>query len=371
MTSHDIKELQKISGYPCVSIFIPTHRTMPERLKDPVKIKDLVGQAVDRLLKEFPKKDVESFAENLDKIIENIDYTKLLDGLAIFINKDIAQIYTLPFPIKEKVVIDDSFSLRDIIYVFNRSPHYWALILHAKQARLFEGARNSLIEVKDPAELREKQEGFPFDWPWEVTNDKKYEAFIMGEIGDRYLLDQQVHMFKKIDNLLEKHIGKTDWPCVLLTTHDNFSNFMDDTKQADRIVAQGKVNPHAENGDLAKTAWKLMEEYIKEERQDSLKLLEDAISRSHYAFGLNQVWRMAYEGRIHTLLVEENYNVPGKIITEDPSKIVIYEKTEIPKVHDDLIDQLIESVLSKKGRVIFVEPGTLKEYEKIAAILRY
>jgi hypothetical protein len=371
MTSHDIKELQKISGYPCVSIFIPTHRTMPDRLKDPVKIKDLVGQAVDRLLKEFPKKDVESFAETLDKIIEKIDYTKLLDGLAIFINKDFAQIYTLPFPIREKVVIDDSFSLRDIIYVFNRSPHYWALILHAKQARLFEGARNSLIEVTDPAALREKQEGFPFDWPWEVTNDKKYEAFIMGEIGDRYLLDQQIHMFKKIDNLLDKHIGKTDWPCVLLTTHDNFANFMKDTKHAERIVAQGKINPHAANGEIAKTAWKLMEEYIKQERKNSLKLFEEAVSRGHHAFDLTQVWRMAYEGRIHTLLVEENYSVPGKINPVDSSKITVYEKADTPKISDDLIDHLVESVLSKRGRVIFVDPGALKEYQKIAAILRY
>jgi len=38
---------------------------------------------------------------------------------------------------------------------------------------------------------------------------------------------------------------------------------------------------------------------------------------------------------------------------------------------DDAVDELLETVLQKGGRVVFVDDGTLNQHGRIAAILRY
>jgi predicted transcriptional regulator len=38
---------------------------------------------------------------------------------------------------------------------------------------------------------------------------------------------------------------------------------------------------------------------------------------------------------------------------------------------DDAVDEIIETVLNKQGRVVFVENGKLEEHRRIAMVLRF
>ena len=42
-----------------------------------------------------------------------------------------------------------------------------------------------------------------------------------------------------------------------------------------------------------------------------------------------------------------------------------------PRVTDDLVDELIETVLAKGGDVVVVDDGTLEGHSGVAAVLRY
>ncbi len=81
--------------------------------------------------------------------MRDIDYRYALDGLAIFVNHDFARKFYLPFPVKERVIIDESFATRDLVLTMNRSSRYWVLALSEKPTRLFEGARDTLAEITD------------------------------------------------------------------------------------------------------------------------------------------------------------------------------------------------------------------------------
>jgi hypothetical protein len=61
MNKTDLQLLQAISGYPAVSILLPTHRTSPANKQDPIRVSNLVRQAADRLLQEFSKREVSQF----------------------------------------------------------------------------------------------------------------------------------------------------------------------------------------------------------------------------------------------------------------------------------------------------------------------
>ncbi|MFN3332806.1 MAG: hypothetical protein ACK47M_09880 [Caldilinea sp.] len=79
---------------------------------------------------------------------------------------------------------------------------------------------------------------------------------------------------------------------------------------------------------------------------------------------------MAHEGRGRLLLVEEDFHYPA---TVDESGMILSPAAdpETPGIIDDAVDEIIETVLAKQGKVVFVENGQLAAHQRIALILRY
>lgn len=164
MNRTDIQLLQAIRGYPALSILLPTHRTAPANRQDPIRVKNLVRQAQERLLAEFSQRDLAGLFARLDALVNTIDYRYTLDGLALFVNADIARAFMLPFTLKERVVVDESFATRDLVFALNRTPRYWVLALSEQPTRLFEGTRETLIEVTG--------NGFPINTPGRAVSKR-------------------------------------------------------------------------------------------------------------------------------------------------------------------------------------------------------
>ena len=149
MNRLEIQLIQQIRTPPCVTITLPTHRTTPDNQQDPIRVKNLVNQAIDRTATEFSKHEVEPLAVHLERLKEGIDYQAALDGLVLFANPDFARAVYLPFPLKERVVVGDAFYTRDLVFALNRTPRYWVLAFSEKPTRLYEGSREDLAEVRD------------------------------------------------------------------------------------------------------------------------------------------------------------------------------------------------------------------------------
>ena len=102
-----------------------------------------------RLQGEFKKREVASLVQNLNKLVDRVDWEHTLEGLALFASKDVATAIHLPFRVKARVVIDATFATRDLVFTLNRAPRYRVLVLTEKPTRLFEATTNVLTEVTD------------------------------------------------------------------------------------------------------------------------------------------------------------------------------------------------------------------------------
>ncbi len=151
MNQLDIRLLQSMRGYPALSILIPTHRTAPDNQQDPIRVKNLVDEAKERVAQEYTAREASSLLERLDAIVEEIDYNYTLDGLAIFVNMDFARKFYIPFDVEARVVLDETFATRDLVQAMNRTNRYWVIALSEQPTRLFEGTRESLVEVTEHA----------------------------------------------------------------------------------------------------------------------------------------------------------------------------------------------------------------------------
>src|SRR5262245_30815848 len=147
MNRQELRELQDVHTYPCLTITLPTHRTRPDNRQDPVRVKNLVTEGTNRLLGEFSKREVTPLLDRLNALVAAIDYEYTLDGLVLAVNRDMAREYVLPFTLNERVVVDDTVFTRDLVHAFNRTQRYWVLSLSEQPTRLYAATREDLEEI--------------------------------------------------------------------------------------------------------------------------------------------------------------------------------------------------------------------------------
>src|SRR5262245_63264349 len=112
----DLKRLQGRRDYPSLSLLAPTHRTHPANRQDRSMVKNLTAEGLDRLQGEFKKRDVAGLVHNLNRLVDRLDWKHSLEGLALFASRDVATAVQLPFRPRARVVIDETFATRDLVY---------------------------------------------------------------------------------------------------------------------------------------------------------------------------------------------------------------------------------------------------------------
>lgn len=360
MNQQDIRLLQQITGHPCVTITLPTHRTVPENRQDSVRLKNLVKETTDRLLNEFNKRDVEALLKRLENLTSTIDFQKSLDGLALFVNQDFGRGFRLPFAIKERVAIDDTFFTRDLINALNHSTRYWVLVLSEKPTRLYEGFNHELTEIEEG--------GFPM-----IHEGPGGEAPLPGGFGvnkSAHRDERHRQFFRKVDEALKPFLANDPLPLFVVGV-DRYHAFFNEVSAHTNAVTGRVTGSHDKTSpyELGVLVQPLVDQHRDEKRLEALKQLERAVSERKFVSTIGEVWRLANEGRGDLLLVEEDFHYPGRL--DENGTLIPADDPSAPGVMDDAVDEIIETVLNKQGRVVFVENGKLEKHGRIAMVLRF
>lgn len=352
----DLLELQSITSIPALSILLPTHRTSPDNKQDPILVKNLVDEAKARLSEEYSARELEPLAARLDALVAEIDYTYALDGLALFVSHDFAKKYYLPFSVPSRVVIDQTFATRDLVYGMHREQRYWVILLSQQATRLFAGTGDTLEEVTD--------KHFPMEMTGPgATAPTPYHA------DSAYVDDRHRRFFQQVDSALTEY--KEDaLPIVVGGVIRQISFFQEVSQYTSRIAGTLTGNfDKAASHDIAGPAWEIMQTVRQAQRTNALQEMEQALSAGLVVFTIEEVWQLAQAGRGKLLLVEKNYHVPA-ILNKD-GRFETVAEVGGTFVMDDAVDEIIEAVLAKGGEVAFVDDGALAEQRHIALILRY
>lgn len=361
MNRQDIRVLQQAGGYPALTITMPTHRAKPENRQDPIRLKSLVKQAADRLLQEFGKREIAPLLARLEELAGGVNHHKNLDGLALFVNRDFARAVRLPFRLQERIVVDETFYTRDLVFAMNRTARYWLLVLSEKPTRLLYGTRDSLLEVED--------HGFPM-----VHTGPGGERPLPGDFGvnkSAYRDERHRQFFRQVDAALKPLLAADPLPLVVVGVDRYLAFFREVSDHRDAVLttltgSHDGTSPH----DLGRLVWPLVETSLAAEREQVFAELERSIGERKVAAGIAEVWPLAREGRGRLLLVEEDFHYPARV---DPTGTIITpaEDATAPDVLDDAVDEVVEAVLLKQGQVVFVDPGRLAAQGRIALILRF
>lgn len=364
MRNVSLKELIGREDYPSVSIFMPTHRAHPETQQDPIRLKNLLADARQRLNAEVGKRPSWPIIDQLERITEHLDWRENQDGLALFASEQYAAVVRLPFTVEERVTVDRTFETREIVAAFQRLPHYLVLTLAEQQTRLFAGTGPTLEEIRDY--------GFPVVSGGAPGATRRPDAPQMARSNIREAHLQE--FYREVDGALAHALADEPHPVVVIGARPSLGFFDDVSRHRDRIIARVEGS-HAEASAaaVAQLAWPEVERWLQQQRQAAVQDVGTARGANLLAPGLDDAWHAARAGRGARLIVEQGYRQPA-IVHRETGSIELVSGTVQgvgPRHLDDAVDALAELVLGMGGEVLFVDDGALADFGHIALILRY
>jgi len=109
--------------------------------------------------------------------------------------------------------------------------------------------------------------------------------------------------------------------------------------------------------------------YLLSRQDEALALLDRRRSGHAVVDGLDAAWLAARRERPEMLAVEEGFSRAARL-SPDGDFLTPAEDVEHPDVVDDVVDELIETVLLRGGWVALVADGALADHDRVALTLR-
>lgn len=366
MKSQDLAQLQAHKEYPSVSILLPIYADSPDnRQQTPIRVKNLVRQAEERLHSEFSDRDLTALHSQLHDLLLQVDSGEAAHGLALFASPSFSKLIHLPFPVQERVSVNHGFLTRDLVVASKQNQRYFVLSLTEKHACLYEGLRDHLREIEThDFPVSRAIEGVETELPG--TYGVEPTALHDGE---------EREYFNRVEHALEAIMAQKKFPLVLAGTTRTVAYFDEVThhKGKPKFETIARLTGNYERlprRELATKVWPLVEEGLKSGLSRAKERLGEASANNHKAAGLRYVWRAAHEGRVDTLLVEEDYFQPARI-KDNTLHFVNDGARDGHGAPEDAVDDTISAVMNAGGTVLFYPADELADCERIAAILRY
>jgi hypothetical protein len=353
--------LESVSYRPSVSIVMPFEPKMNAKADLAYRLK----LAVDKVEREIRAGYDDELAilvlQKLRSIIKNLNFNTFKKSIAIFVSPVFEKVIYLDIVLQENIIVNGSFSIKDILSAKEELHKYLLLIVSGKSSKVYLGNSSTFIKVK--SNVPDHIAAFRHDIHEKVAN------FADSDQRKETLLKKFLHA---TDEGLKLLLQAYPLPVFILAPKKVIGYFKSLTKHEKNIV--GYIHGNYEESSEAQIKEALNPYLI---NWKSIKLhdlqqqMERAADSGKLASGLRDVWKQATQHKGRLLIIEKKFISPNKEVNNDQ---VIYMPNSTYTRYSctrDIIDDIIEKVLENGGDVEFVDEGLLNEHNKICLIQYY
>jgi hypothetical protein len=350
--------IKAVTHLPCISIIMPFEPKMGQRATIDSRLENAVAKMKKEMLASYPLEQAFPVLQKLQAFLDKLNYNTHKKSIAIFVSPLVEKVYYLDITVEEKVVLDESFEIRDLIYNKKELNKYLVLVLSSRHTSIFldDATRFHCIVSNTP--------GHTADNPSEpVGNFPDLSA------RKEVLLEKFLHL---TDNGLHIILQSYPLPLFVMGTDRIIGHYKKLTKNAGHIVSYIHGN-FEEAGDAAvRTAvaphiadWKKIKE------TGLLHRIEVAAGAGKLVTGIDDVWKATSDRKGKLLVIEKSFRYPA--VPGNTSDHLSWkdESTEMPFYIKDAVDDIIEKVLENGGDIEFVDEDALADYGKIALVQYY
>jgi hypothetical protein len=353
--------LDAVHYRPGVSIIMPFHTRLGLVNELNFSLKIAVEKVSRELSLSYPPDICSLMAHKLQRIIKSLLPDKTRKSVAIFASPVFEKVLYLDVSVEEKIIIDESFEIRDLLYCKQLVNKFLVLELDGKQGKLslYDGRRFAPVQTSKPTSVY----AYLNEVPERVSNFEDASARRQ-VIMEKYL--------RQLDEVLGDVLQFYHLPVLVVGPARLIGHFSEITHNGRAIASY--IHPQAGNDSLLEID-RILQPHIQNFKtgqvQQLLHTLEESTSRQRLATGIHEVWRQASKRNAKLLVVESNFMYAAvRGSTEDEIEKPVEPVNKLALVID-AVDDVIEMVLKAGGEIRFVDKDVLEKYDRIALVQYY
>jgi hypothetical protein len=365
----------------CVSLYMPSFGTGPEKRQNPVRFKNLVRSAGDALEKQgLRSTDVGKLLSPAQPLFGDDRFWSFFqsDGFCAFISPGDFMYFRVPVQFRESVSVMDRYYIKPLLGIVHNDNRFFLISLGLEGPKLYQCSRFSMNELrlenipenfKEATKYNVIDRGLQFHTHTAPSGTREgessYHAQGGGEDGKK---TDVTEYFKKVAHGVASVIGQENAPLLFAGLDHHFGTYRKANSYSffieDDFVATNPDDVSRE--ELHKRAVAVMGPYFLAGRNRAIEAYHGLAGSSRCASGIVDILPRAIEGRVETLFIAPESSEWG---TFDPVSSQVHVHTQQEKNDQDLIDLAALNTYLKGGAVY--EIPTDADIPSPAAVFRY
>ncbi len=388
--------MEKPAG-PCVSIYFPMYRAFPEIQQNPVRLKNLLREAEERLV-EYGLRGAEArkILEPAQLLLDDALFWQYpSDGLAVFCARDVFRVYRMPLRFDELVVVAERFHLKPLLTLITNNGQFLVLALSQNEVRLLQGTRHSVTQVELEDVPSSLAEALKYDDPEKQLQfhtgtqgasfpggGSRQAAIFYGPgprgeaamfhgtgAGDEDKKNDILRYFQQIDRGLQDLLRNRRAPLVLAGVEYLFPIYGEANSYAYLLDEGITGNPEElKPEELHERAWPIVEPHLLQDQAAAVEQYMQLIGTGRTSNSITETLPAAYYGRVDTLFVAFGVQQWG---TFDPETAEVHLHEQAEPGDQDLLDLAAFYTIVNSGTVYVIEPEQVPDNAPLTAVFRY
>lgn len=312
VSEKEINKLVNRNGSDLVTITLPTHKTGEESKQDPIRLKNLLAEAVS-ILKENGKKeaDAEKYLKSAFELLDKPLFWAHADkGLAIYISEDESDIFKLPYKVDSEVYVNDHHLITPLLPMLSMDGTFCVVAVSRQDAKLLKCTRDDVeditpagvsVSVADYLEVdQEKQLQYH-------TGSKSQQAMYFGhgasEEDKKVIVEQFLREFEKE---VTKVMRERNDPLVAMGLKDNLSLYKKVNSYGRLVDDAVEFNPdELSDQEIKDKGWSVIQKHFLKDMYNSLeKFSEQADGK--VSNNLGDIVEATIQGRSQTIFISKD-----------------------------------------------------------------
>jgi hypothetical protein len=381
ITKEQLATLASLKSDPCISIYIETASAGVDKneQKDLIAFKNVLQQVTYQLRQKGVSQNVieKLLKPGYDLIRDNIFWSNLSKGLAVFISANELKYMKLPVVPKEEILINTSYYLAPLITLVSGYDYFYLMVLSKKQAKLYRADKFGMVYlpipempngIDDVVHLEEKDDQKLFRTESQGGgHGANYHGIGAGKPDDKANI---AIYFDEVDETAMKAVLNKETVPLLLAGVEYLIPIYKSVADYKFIWDKSLTGSYEHQNGTAiyEEAREVMEPYFQQRNTKALEMYANNSATERTSSIPADVIPAAFYSRVWHLFVLKDEHIWGSF-DEMKNELVVHES----QIDGDecLIDKAIMKTVLNGGEVHFLERERMPADTKIAALMRY
>lgn len=384
-----VLEMLRDTGWPRVSIYMPTGRPGSETQKNQIRFKNRAQEAAGGLVAGGMRRtQVQDFLAPVRDMIDDQRFWQYqADGLCMFLSSKALRYFRLPRHVPEITVVSRSYHIKPLLPLVSDQMHFYLLSVDLGQVDLFEvdafGLRRLPLngDLPQGIEALRPEEGDDGGLQWHTGGQgERASAGMPGETGPIYHghgrgkdasreKDRILEYLRRVEDAVTRQVAGAEIPLILAGVEYLLPFYREANHYPHLLSTDLPVNTRElSEAQLHREAWKLVQPIQEQEREALVERYRTMRPRQRTSRGIQDVLVAASAGRIDTLWAQEDAYCWGRF---DPATTRVDVHQHQHPYDEDLINAAAVEALKTQAQVLLAQADHMPEEGSVAALLRY